>query len=164
MSSLTVFQFESQEVRFVGTVEKPEWVAADIIAILYPEAAPSSYNKYLSKVPAHKKGKKRILTLGGEQEVATLLEGGFYRLVMRSNSSRASKFQDWVEDDVLPTIRKTGSYALPQQPPVEEPDKLPTAVPTPAEISEVVDLMLGGTDLHPNLIAGAKGSAIAEWH
>lgn len=78
MSNLTVFSFESQDVRFVGTPEKLEWVAVDIVAILYPDAEPSSYNKYLNKVPAHKKGKKKILTPGGEQEVTTLFEGGFY--------------------------------------------------------------------------------------
>ncbi|MCC5633796.1 hypothetical protein LC613_40985 [Nostoc sphaeroides CHAB 2801] len=38
MSDLSVFVFESQEVRFVGTPEKLEWVAADIVAILYPQA------------------------------------------------------------------------------------------------------------------------------
>lgn len=34
MSDLSVFVFESQQVRFVGTPEKPEWVAADVCAIL----------------------------------------------------------------------------------------------------------------------------------
>ncbi|AUB44493.1 Prophage antirepressor (plasmid) [Nostoc flagelliforme CCNUN1] len=34
MSDLSVFVFEAQQVRFVGTVEKPEWVASDVCAIL----------------------------------------------------------------------------------------------------------------------------------
>jgi hypothetical protein len=44
MSDLEVFQ--GHKVRFVGTADKPEWVAADVIAVLYPEAERSSYSKY----------------------------------------------------------------------------------------------------------------------
>lgn len=90
------FQFEGLEVRFVGTVEVPEWVGADIVAVLYPEAARSSYGKYLDSVPDEWKGKKRILTPGGEQELNTLFEPGFYALIARSNSPRAVPFQKWV--------------------------------------------------------------------
>jgi len=56
---LQPFQFEGLEIRFVGTADDPEWVA---------EAARSSYGKYLDSVPDEWKGKKRILTPGGEQE------------------------------------------------------------------------------------------------
>lgn len=159
MSNLTVFNFESKEVRFVGTADIPEWVASDVVAILYPEAMPSSYSKYLSKVPPHKKGKKKVLTPGGEQEVVTLFEGGFYRLILRSNSPRAAKIQDWVEDIVLPTIRKTGKYELSQSQP--EPIALP---PAPQDIASIIDLTLGKTDLDPKLIAGLKLNAIAKYH
>ncbi|MEH2293999.1 hypothetical protein [Nostoc sp.] len=38
MLAISVFVFESQQVRFIGTPEKLEWVAADIVAILYPQA------------------------------------------------------------------------------------------------------------------------------
>ncbi|MCC5655310.1 MAG: hypothetical protein ACYTXT_35380 [Nostoc sp.] len=40
MSDLSVFVFESQQVRFVGTPEKPEWVAADIVALLVSPSFP----------------------------------------------------------------------------------------------------------------------------
>ena len=71
MSNLSIFTFESQQVRFVGTAEKPEWIAADVVAILYPSASRASYSKYLSKVPAEWKGKKSILTPGGKQKLTT---------------------------------------------------------------------------------------------
>lgn len=54
--------FESQQVRFVGTPEKLEWVAADIVAILYPQADPHNYSNYLGKVPAIWKDHKPIMT------------------------------------------------------------------------------------------------------
>ena len=40
-------------------------------------------------------------------------ESGLYTLIMRSNSALAKPFQRWVTHDVLPTIRRTGAYAMP---------------------------------------------------
>jgi hypothetical protein len=60
MSDLEVFQ--GHKVRFVGTADKPEWVAADVIAVLYPEAERSSYSKYIENIPSEWKGKKKVLT------------------------------------------------------------------------------------------------------
>jgi prophage antirepressor-like protein len=120
---LRPFEFEGQEIRFVGTIEIPEWVAADIVAVLYPEAERSSYNKYLDSVPSEWKGKKKVLTLGGNQDVVTLFEPGLYALIARSNSPKAVPFQKWVYEDVLPSIRKTGSYSTKQQSVLPPPQK-----------------------------------------
>lgn len=109
MSDLEVFQ--GHKVRFVGTADKPEWVAADVIAVLYPEAERSSYSKYIENIPSEWKGKKKVLTPGGEQEMTTLFESGMYFLIARSNSPVAIPFQKWAFEEVLPTIRKTGYYA-----------------------------------------------------
>lgn len=114
MSNLEPFRFEEYEVRFVGTLDIPEWVGADIVAVLYPDADRSSYNKYLERIPVEWKGKKKILTLGGEQEMVTVLEAGLYSLIARSNSPVAVRFQKWVYEEVLPSIRKTGSYSVGQ--------------------------------------------------
>lgn len=111
--SIQPFDFEGCEVRFVGTADVPEWVAADVVAILYPEADRSSYSKYSEKLPSEWKGKKPVLTPGGSQMMATLLEPGLYALISRSNSPKAVPFQRWVFEEVLPSIRKTGSYAIP---------------------------------------------------
>jgi len=43
-------------------------------------------------------------------------EANFYRVIFGSRKKEAVKFQDWVFDEVLPSIRKTGQYSLPQQP------------------------------------------------
>jgi prophage antirepressor-like protein len=44
-----------------------------------------------------------------------LTESGVYKLVFKSRKPNAEKFTDWVTDEVLPTLRKTGSYELPQK-------------------------------------------------
>ena len=49
-------------------------------------------------------------TNGGEQEVTFINEPNLYRLIFRSNKPQAQAFADWVYEEVLPSIRKTGSY------------------------------------------------------
>ena len=63
-------------------------------------------------VSAHCKGavKHRLLTNGGYQEVKFVTEGDVYRLVVHSRLSTAEKFELWIFDEVLPTIRRTGGY------------------------------------------------------
>ena len=50
----------------------------------------------------------------GGVNMVFITEKDVYRLIMRSNLPDAEKFQDWVCDEVLPTIRKHGVYATPQ--------------------------------------------------
>ena len=49
-------------------------------------------------------------TLGGPQKVSIINESGLYSLIMTSRKPEAKKFQKWVTAEVLPSIRKTGSY------------------------------------------------------
>lgn len=49
-------------------------------------------------------------TKGGSQQVTFVNEPNLYRVIFRSNKDEAVKFQNWVFDEVLPTIRKTGGY------------------------------------------------------
>lgn len=104
--------FQGNEVRFVGTPEVPEWVARDIVSILYPEADPRNYSNYLGKVANDWKGHKEIMTPGGLQNVVTVFESGLYALITRSESLMAVPFQKWVFEEVLPSIRKTGTYNI----------------------------------------------------
>ncbi|EBX8372638.1 TPA: BRO family protein [Salmonella enterica] len=56
-------------------------------------------------------------TKGGKQQLVYVNEPNLYRVIFRSNKPEAKQFQDWVFNDVLPTIRKTGRYQ--KQPPSE---------------------------------------------
>jgi len=49
-------------------------------------------------------------TLGGTQQVTTINESGLYSLILRSRKPEAKRFKRWVTHEVLPSIRKTGSY------------------------------------------------------
>lgn len=111
---LQPFSFDGSEVRFVGTAEVPEWVGADIVTILYPESQAKDRANYLKSIPSEWKGMKKIHTLGGLQDMTTVFEAGLYSLIARSNSPMAVPFQKWVYEEVLPSIRKTGSYSVGQ--------------------------------------------------
>lgn len=104
MEQLT-FCFKGHDVRFVEG--KP--IANDVAFILgYADPAAT----VTKKVKAKYKGVAKIATPGGLQSVTVLEEGGIYQLVLSSKLPVADEFQDWLFEEVLPSIRKTGSYQL----------------------------------------------------
>ena len=68
-------------------------------------------------VAKHCKGtlKRSTLTAGGAQEMLFIPEGDVYRLIVRSKLPSAERFEKWVFDEVLPSIRKTGAYSVGQE-------------------------------------------------
>ena len=171
MSNLTVFQFESKEVRFLGTAFDPWWVAGDICRVL---GLGVDTHKHVQKLKPNEKTRKSFPGVDNPDGAWCVNEKGLYRLIFRSNKPNAEAFQDWVFGEVLPAIRKTGKYELPQaqqQPTLPAPTgqpalppSSPPAPPTPQQISELFDLTLGQSGLDPKLIAGVKLSAIARIH
>lgn len=101
-----VFLFDSSEVRTLLIDGDPWFVAADVATVL-------GYEKPRNAVAAHCKGalKRGVLTNGGNQDMTIIPERDVYRLVMRSKLPSAEKFEEWVVGEVLPSIRKTGSYS-----------------------------------------------------
>ncbi|MFM6827328.1 MAG: Bro-N domain-containing protein [Dolichospermum sp.] len=104
MSNISVFEFESQSIRFVDG--KP--VANDVAKVL-GYADPT--NTVRKKVDTEYKGVAKMATPGGIQSVTVLEEAGIYQLVFGSKLPSAKIFQKWVFEEVLPSIRKTGSYS-----------------------------------------------------
>lgn len=55
-----------------------------------------------------------IDSLGRTQQAKYINQRNIIRLIMRSNLPQAEEFQDWVEDEIIPSILETGSYGIPQ--------------------------------------------------
>ena len=109
MTSLTVFAFESQEIRFVDG--KP--VANDVAKVLGYKSPANAVNRI---VKASNKGLCDLQTPSGVQSATVLEESGIYQLIFGSKLPAAESFQQWVFSEVLPSIRKTGKYeSIPQQ-------------------------------------------------
>lgn len=81
----------------------PATECAKILGYINPRKAIIAHCKRVTK--------RDSPTVGGVQEINYILEGDLYRLIIRSKLPAAEKFEHWVFDDVLPTIRKYGMYA-----------------------------------------------------
>ena len=105
---IEIHNFENKNVRIVGTYENPWFAVKDICNILEL----SNVTVSLHNIPEKWKKIKKVLTQSGEQEMLVVNEAGLYKLIMRSNKPIAEKFQEWVCEEVLPSIRKKGDYVL----------------------------------------------------
>jgi prophage antirepressor-like protein len=108
-SFLEVFRFESHEVRVVLVDGEPWFVGKDVAEVL-------GYADTAKAVRDHCKGEPKRLPLstpGGAQETRIISEPDLFRLVVNSRLPSAERFERWVFEEVLPTIRKTGGYAAP---------------------------------------------------
>lgn len=106
VSSQPVFNFGAHSVRVVVRDGEPWFVASDVAKALEFRDA-SNAARMLS---AHQKGTHSVSTAKGNQQLTVVSEGGLYRMVLRSRKPSAVAFSDWVTDEVLPAIRKTGVY------------------------------------------------------
>jgi prophage antirepressor-like protein len=107
---------EKREVRVVMKEEESWWVAKDVAEALdYPATTIKNMSKLIGHVPEEWKGRYRIPTLGGEQELAVLSEQGLYFFLGRSDKPKALPFQKKVAE-IITTLRKTGRYEMPGAP------------------------------------------------
>ncbi len=107
-TQLAPFSFEGQSLRVVTDEQGQPWfVAADVLASLQLD------RKALERLDADEKGVSSIHTPGGDQDMTTVNEPGLYALILGSRKAEAKRFKRWVTHDVIPAIRKTGSYLTP---------------------------------------------------
>lgn len=111
MSSLSVFSFEKQSVRTLGTPEIPLFVAIDVAKALGYSQPAKSVN---DRVDPEDLIKVEIDTAGGKQTVNCVTESGLYALIFGSKLESAKRFKRWVTSEVLPAIRRTGRYETDQ--------------------------------------------------
>ncbi|MGN7867801.1 BRO-N domain-containing protein [Paracoccus sp. 22332] len=124
INAVQPFLFEEEHlVRVVDQDDNPWFIAKDICAIL----GVGNVSKSLEKLDEDEKGVTSSYTLGGNQEVLIVSEGGLYTLILRSRGATTPgtvqhRFRKWVTGEVLPAIRKTGSYgvAKPETPKIDE--------------------------------------------
>lgn len=129
MNQIVAFDFESHDVRVViGQDGEPRFVAADLLSTLNLD------RKALERLDDDEKGVSSIHTPGGQQEMTVVNESGLFNLVLGSRKPEAKRFKRWVTHEVLPSIRKTGSYAVPGS---------MAALPAPTQDRVTAILMIG---------------------
>lgn len=111
MNDLQIFNNEEfGEVRTAVVNDEPMFCLTDICKALQL-TQPSKVKERLSE-----KGVRSIPTLtnGGEQKLLYINESNLYKTIFQSRKESAERFTEWVTSEVLPTIRKTGSYGVPK--------------------------------------------------
>lgn len=104
------FEFEGLQVRVITDEKGQPWfVAADVCSVL----GIGNPRQAMSRLDDDEKGVISTDTPGGEQVMTTVNEPGLYNLVIGSRKPEARRFKRWVTHEVLPTIRRTGRYAIP---------------------------------------------------
>jgi anti-repressor protein len=119
MTDLTVFSYADTGagVRTVSRDGEAWFVASDITGILGYEGGARNA---IARLPERMKGVEEINTPGGVQRMTVISEAGAYRLAMRSNLPDAERFQDWIAEEVIPAIRKTGRYEVAAAPAIPQ--------------------------------------------
>ena len=112
--NLKIFEFNNKKIRIENINNEAYFCSIDICNIL-------EYKNHTTAIQDNcdQDGLTAgyiIDTIGRQQKTTFLNEVNLYRLIMKSTMPKAKVFQDWVCKDVLPTIRKTGSYNAIQQP------------------------------------------------
>ena len=128
MSNIIPFNFKDQNIRVIQDNNgEPLFVAKDVALALGYKNTKQAVIDHCRK-PKSLKDIEVVIHDPLDSKTKLITESDLYRLTMKSQLESAEIFQDWVCEDVLPSIRKTGAYSSPQQPqeikPIIEANKL----------------------------------------
>lgn len=111
MNSLQIFKNkEFGNLRAIEIDGEPWFVGKDVASAL---GFANNRDAIATHVFDEDKGVELIDTLGGKQKMTIINESGVYAMIFGSQLESAKKYKHWVTSEVLPAIRKTGSYELP---------------------------------------------------
>ena len=111
MNNLQIFSNEEfGQIRTMVIDGEPWFVGKDVAEALGYERPTDTVRK---RVDDEDRGISKMETPSGKQEMTIINESGLYTLVLGSKLDSAKRFKRWVTSEVLPAIRKTGSYNKP---------------------------------------------------
>lgn len=146
--------FESaQSIRIILLDDEPWFCVADVCDVLgYVNSRKALSDHCRSQGVT----KRYTLTSKGNQELSYINEGNLYRLVIKSRKPEAEKFETWVCDEALPSIRKTGSYSLP----IAQEDYREAELITEAEVEKIKRYTRGIASCLPTIPANTVAVSI----
>jgi len=101
------FSFEGHDVRVLIIGGEPWWVANDVCAVL----GLADVRRAVERLEAEDRRQTPVLDARNVHQMTWVInEPGLYDLIIRSDKPAAKPFRRWVTGEVLPSIRKTGSY------------------------------------------------------
>lgn len=124
-----IFDFQGQQVRMVIHNDEPWFVAKDVCDILEH----SNPTMAMQRLEENERSK---FNLGRQGYTNIINESGLYELIFASRKPEAKVFKKWVKQEVLPSIRKTGSYTKENIVPLSKDQALVTVLRTTADLVE----------------------------
>jgi prophage antirepressor-like protein len=112
MSSLARFAFNDNQVRIILIEGEPWFIGLDICKIMEIANSGEAFSR-LKPYEKRNLDYSQVVTITDNPDITRLTaisESGLYRLIMTSRKPQAEPFQDWVCQEVLPSIRKIGKY------------------------------------------------------
>ncbi|CZQ66978.1 TPA: BRO family protein [Staphylococcus aureus] len=107
MQELQTFNFEELPVRTLEVDGEPYFIGKDVADIL---GYTNSRKTLSDHVDEEDKLTSRIVTSGQNRNVTIINESGLYSLIFSSKLENAKRFKRWVTSEVLPSLRRTGTY------------------------------------------------------
>ncbi|OIQ69297.1 hypothetical protein GALL_491050 [mine drainage metagenome] len=145
---ITPYQFGNQDVRIVQDANgELLFVASDVCRVLGIVKPENAY----SRLDDDERGTRTVGTNGGPQEMVVLNESGLYSLILSSRKAQAKAFKRWVTHEVLPSIRRTGTYNQAAAAPQASPQ------PTPQVSADWLARSMSGAQKLLQLTAGRVG-------
>jgi prophage antirepressor-like protein len=141
VNSLVSFDFSQKSVRVVLIDGNPWFVAVDVCRVLEL----NNTSQALVGLDEDEKGVTTADTLGGPQKLSIINESGMYSLVLTSRKPEAKRFKKWITSEVLPTIRKTGSFSFGNMPAMANHTRRSIQVGHSKDINQVM-MERGGRD------------------
>lgn len=104
-----IFMYEGAQVRTVIINNEPHWVAKDVCEIL----GFSNLSETIKRLDEDEVSSTEVTdSLGRNQLTNIVTESGLYSLILGSRKPETKPFKRWITHEVIPTIRKTGSYSM----------------------------------------------------
>ena len=117
MSNLTIFQFESNQVRIVTIDGEPWFIANDVLKATDSTTTVTALKRMISEDLGDEFVSNQVIidTMKRKQKMLCLSEAALTFFVARSRTELGKQMNRWIHSEVLPSIRKTGSYSLPDE-------------------------------------------------
>lgn len=109
---MSVFDYGPSHVRTLTDDDQPWFVGKDICEALELK----DHNKSLSRLDIDERRGCLIVTPSGKQNMVVVNESGVFHLIFRSNKPEAKAFRKWVTSEVLPELRKKGTFSVKLEP------------------------------------------------
>lgn len=115
MNELQIFNYHDTPLRTIEKDGELWWVLKDVCGVL----GISNHSNVMARLDDDEKALRLLEDPNGKaQQTSIINEPGLYNVILRSDKPEAKDFKRWVTHEVLPSIRRTGSYALPQAQPL----------------------------------------------